>query len=249
MNTKVNKFVRKKRKKKIVKRIILGFFVFIIGIVIFIYKAPVFNLKKININGLVTVTNESLQEKLKYNIGKNIFTIDYNKMEKDLKENPYINEVKIRKKGINQISIDIVENNIAYYFESNGKIKSINNDGVIVEEVDSLEGRKLTKLTGIDLTEKGVGDKITEDKKLPEVLDTFYKMIEVMPEEFYFSEINISDLNDIVCYIGDVEVILGDSSDLIDKVNIALNLIEQGIISKGYIDMSFNGAPVIKQSE
>jgi len=249
MNTKVNKFVRKKRKKKIVKRIILGFFVFIIGIVIFIYKAPVFNLKKININGLVTVTNESLQEKLKYNIGKNIFTIDYNKMEKDLKENPYINEVKIRKKGINQISIDVVENNIAYYFESNGKIKSINNDGVIVEEVDSLEGRKLTKLTGIDLTEKGVGEKITEDKKLPEVLDTFYKMIEVMPEEFYFSEINIFDLNDIVCYIGDVEVRLGDSSDLIDKVNIALNLIEQGIISKGYIDMSFNGAPVIKQSE
>lgn len=249
MNTKVNKFVRKKRKKKIVKRIILGFFVFIIGIVIFIYKAPVFNLKKININGLVTVTNESLQEKLKYNIGKNIFTIDYNKMEKDLKENPYINEVKIRKKGINQISIDVVENNIAYYFESNGKIKSINNGGVIVEEVDSLEGRKLTKLTGIDLTEKGVGEKITEDKKLPEVLDTFYKMIEVMPEEFYFSEINIFDLNDIVCYIGDVEVRLGDSSDLIDKVNIALNLIEQGIISKGYIDMSFNGAPVIKQSE
>ncbi|MGG7143688.1 cell division protein FtsQ/DivIB [Clostridium nigeriense] len=249
MNTKVNKFVRKKKKKKIVKRIILGFFVFIIGIVIFIYKAPLFNLKKININGLVTITNESLQEKLKYNIGKNIFTIDYSKIEKDLKENPYINEVKIRKKGINQISIDIVENNIAYYFESNGKIKSINNDGVIVEEVDSLEGRNLTKLTGLDLTEKGVGDKITEDKKLPEVLGTFYKMIEVMPEEFYFSEINIFDLNDIVCYIGDVEVILGDSSDLIDKVNIALNLIEQGIISKGYIDMSFNGAPVIKQSE
>lgn len=249
MNNNVNKFVKKKRKKKIIRRIILGFFVFIIGIIIFIYKAPIFNLKKIDINGLVTITNESLQEKLKYNIGQNIFTINYSKIEKDLKENPYIKEVKIRKKGINKIGIDIVENNIAYYFESNGKIKSINNEGVIVEEVENLDGRNLTKLTGIDLTEKGIGDKITEDYELPEVLDTFYKMIEVMPEEFYFSEINISDLNYIICYIGDVEIKLGDSSDLIDKVNIALNLIENGTISKGYIDMSFNGSPVIKQSE
>ena len=249
MNNNVNKFVKKKRKKKIIRRIILGFFVFIIGIIIFIYKAPIFNLKKIDINGLVTITNESLQEKLKYNIGQNIFTINYSKIEKDIKENPYIKEVKIRKKGINKIGIDIVENNIAYYFESNGKIKSINNEGVIVEEVENLDGRNLTKLTGIDLTEKGIGDKITEDYELPEVLDTFYKMIEVMPEEFYFSEINISDLNYIICYIGDVEIKLGDSSDLIDKVNIALNLIENGTISKGYIDMSFNGSPVIKQSE
>lgn len=249
MNNNVNKFVKKKRKKKIIRRIILGFFVFIIGIIIFIYKAPIFNLKKIDINGLVTITNESLQEKLKYNIGQNIFTINYSKIEKDLKENPYIKEVKIRKKGINKIGIDIVENNIAYYFESNGKIKSINNEGVIVEEVENLDGRNLTKLTGIDLTEKGIGDKITEDYELPEVLDTFYKMIEVMPEEFYFSEINISDLNYIISYIGDVEIKLGDSSDLIDKVNIALNLIENGTISKGYIDMSFNGSPVIKQSE
>ena len=249
MNNNVNKFVKKKRKKKIIRRIILGFFVFIIGIIIFIYKAPIFNLKKIDISGLVTITNESLQEKLKYNIGQNIFTINYSKIEKDLKENPYIKEVKIRKKGINKIGIDIVENNIAYYFESNGKIKSINNEGVIVEEVENLDGRNLTKLTGIDLTEKVIGDKITEDYELPEVLDTFYKMIEVMPEEFYFSEINISDLNYIICYIGDVEIKLGDSSDLIDKVNIALNLIENGTISKGYIDMSFNGSPVIKQSE
>jgi cell division protein FtsQ len=249
MNTNVNKLVIKKRKKKKVKRIVLGVFVLIIGIIIFIYKAPIFNLKKIDITGLVTLTNESLQETLKYNIGQNIFTIDYSKIEKELEENPYIKELKIRKKGINKISIDIVENNIAYYFESNGKIKSINNEGVIAEELESLDGRNLTKLTGIDLTEKSVGDKISEDYQLPEVLDTFYKMIEVMPEEFNFSEINISDLNDIICYIGDVEIILGDTSDLIDKVNIALNLIEQGTISKGYIDMSFDGSPVIKQSE
>jgi len=68
-----------------------------------------------------------------------------------------------------------------------------------------------------------------------------------MPQEYVFSQIDIEDLNNIVCYIQNVEIMIGDSSDLIDKMNLALNAIEQGVISKGYIDMSFNGPPVIKQ--
>lgn len=247
MNTNVNKFLIKKRRKKLVKRIILGLFLFILGIIIFIYKAPIFNLKKINITGLVTISNESLQEKLKYNLGQNIFTLDYNKIEKELKSNPYIQEVKIRKNGISSISINVVENKIAFYLISNDKIKAINNEGVIVEEIDSLGDRKLTKLSGVDVSEKEVGSKILDSNELSEVLDTFYKMIEVIPEELKISEINILDLNNIICYIGNVEIILGDSLDLMNKVNIALNLIEQGTITKGHIDLSFEGPPVIKQ--
>ncbi|MCF0149236.1 MAG: FtsQ-type POTRA domain-containing protein [Clostridium sp.] len=248
MNTNVNKFLIKKKRKKLIKRIVLGLFVFIIGIIIFIYKAPIFNLKKINITGLVTISNESLQEKLKYNLGQNIFTLDYNKMEKELKTNPYIQEVNIKKKGIGTINISVIENKIAFYLISNNKIKAINNEGVIVEELDDLGDRKLTKLSGIDVSEKTVGSKIFDDNELPEVLGTFYKMIEVIPEELKISEINILDLNNIICYVGNVEIILGDSLDLIDKVNIALNLIEQGTITKGYIDLSLEGTPVIKQS-
>ena len=247
MNTDLNKLIIKKRKKKLIKRIILGLFIFILGIIIFMYKAPIFNLKKIKINGLVTISEESLQEKLKYNIGINIFAIDYNKIEKDLEDNPYIKEVKISKNGINSININVIENKIAFYLSSENKIKTINNDGIIVEEVDSINDRILTKLSGVDVSEKTIGNKIQDDEKLAEVLDKFYKMIEVIPKELEISEINIFDLNNIICYVRDVEIILGDSVDLIDKMNIALNLIEQGTITKGYINLSFEGSPVIKQ--
>lgn len=246
MNSK-NQFIRRKKKKKVIKRLILALFVFTIGIIIFIYKSPVFNLKKINLTGLVTLTNESLQEKLKYNIGQNIFTIDYNEIEKELKENPYVKEIKITKKGINSLNINIKENKIAYYFESEGKLKAINNEGIIVEELDSLEGRNLIMLTGADLTEKTVGDKVTDNPNLKNVLEKFYQIIELMPQEYVFSKIDIKDINNIVCYIGNVEIIIGDITNLADKMNLALNAIEQGVISKGYIDMSFNGPPVIKQ--
>lgn len=247
MNTDLNKLIIKKRKKKLIKRIILGLFIFILGIIIFMYKAPIFNLKKIKINGLVTISEESLQEKLKYNIGINIFAIDYNKIEKDLEDNPYIKEVKISKNGINSININVIENKIAFYLSSENKIKTINNDGIIVEEVDSINDRILTKLSGVDVSEKTIGNKIQDDEKLAEVLDKFYKMIEVIPKELEISEINIFDLSNIICYVRDVEIILGDSVDLIDKMNIALNLIEQGTITKGYINLSFEGSPVIKQ--
>lgn len=249
MNTNVNKFVKKKRRKKTIKKVILGLFIIIIGTIIFIYKAPIFNLKKINISGLVTLSSESLQEELKYNIGQNIFTIDYNKIEKILKENPYIKEIKISKKSINQININIVENKIAYFLSSNGNITTINNEGIVVEETDDIGDRSLTKLTGIDISDKKIGDKISEDNKITFVLETFYKMIEVIPEEFKISEINIYDFNNIICNIGDVEIILGDSSNLLDKMNIALNILEQKIVTKGYIDMSFEGKPIIKQND
>ncbi len=249
MNTDLNKLITKKRRKKLIKRIILGLFIFILGIIIFIYKAPIFNLKKIKINGLVTISEESLQEKLKYNIVINIFGIDYNKIEKDLEDNPYIKEVKISKNGVNSININVTENKIAFYLASDNKIKTINNDGIIVEEVDSINERRLTKLSGIDVSEKTIGNKIQDDDKLSKVLDNFYKMIEVIPKELEISEINIFDLNNIICYVRDVEIILGDSVDLIDKMNIALNLIEQGTITKGYINLSFEGSPVIKQAD
>lgn len=246
MNSK-NQFIRRKKKKKVIKRLILALFVFTIGIIIFIYKSPVFNLKKINLTGLVTLTNESLQEKLKYNIGQNIFTIDYNEIEKELKENPYIKEIKITKKGINSLNINIKENKIAYYFESEGKLKAINNEGIIVEELASLEGRNLIMLTGADLTQKTVGNKVSDNPNLKNVLEKFYQIIELMPQEYIFSKIDIKDINNIVCYIGNVEIIIGDITNVTDKMNLALNAIEQGVISKGYIDMSFNGPPVIKQ--
>lgn len=250
MNKKVNKFIKKKKRKKLIKRIVLGLFVFIIGIIIFIYKAPFFNLKEIKITGLVTISNESLQEKLKYNIGGNIFTLDYNDIVNKLKENPYIKEVKISKKGINKINIDITENKVAYYIENNGNFKIINNEGVIVEEVVDISDRTLTKILGIDVTNKKIGESISENIELPKALDEFYTLIENMPEGQMFSQIDLSNTNRIICYIGNVEIRVGDKENLLDKINLALNLINQGTIAKGYIDMSVDGIPpVIKVSE
>lgn len=246
MNKNIKEYVKKKKRRKKIKKLILFIFVVIVGVVIFIYKSPLFNVKKINIYGLVNLNEEEIQEKLKYTIGQNIFTISYNKIKDDLIDNPYIKNVKISKKGINTLNINVEENKISYYYQNGDIIKTINNEGLICEEVQSLEGRNLIKLTGLDLSQKNIGEKIVDNNKITSILESFYKMKEVMPENYSFLEININNINDIKCIIGEVEIIIGSDENLIDKVNLALNLMDQGIIKKGYIDTSFEGPPVIK---
>lgn len=241
-----NPLIKKRRRKRNIKRLTIGVFVIIIGIIIFIYKSPIFNLSKINITGLVSIKNESLQEVLKYEIGQNIFTIDYKEMEDVLLSNKYIKSININKSSINSLKIDIVENEIGFYIEDKGDMIIINNQGEIVEAINTVEDKNLLKLEGVNLEGLNIGDKISDRPDLEKVLNSFYKMQRELKDLYKITNINISDMNKISSKIGDVNIILGNYEDIIPNMNLALNAIEQKIITKGYIDMSFDGIPVIK---
>lgn len=243
---KTNPLIKKRRRKKMIKRLTIALFVMIIGIIIFIYKSPIFNLSKINITGLVSIKNESLQDVLKYEIGQNIFTIDYKEMEELLLSNKYIKSINIKKSSINSLEIEVIENEIGFYSEYRGDMIIINNQGEIVEAINTVKDKNLLEIEGLNLEGLNIGDKISEDEKISIVLDSFYKMQKELKDLYKITNININDIDKIYCYIGDVKVILGNYEDIIQNMNLALNAIEQKVITKGYIDMSFDGIPVIK---
>lgn len=243
---KANPLIRKRRRKKLIKRFTIGVFVIIIGIIIFIYQSPLFRLSKINVTGLVTIKNESLQEVLKYEIGQNIFTIDYKEMENTILNNKYIKSVKIKKSGINSLEIAIVENEIGFYVEYNDDIYIINNQGEIVEVIDSIEDKNLLKLESVSLEGLKVGDKINSSSELSNILDNFYNMQKELKDLYNITNININNSEKISCNIGEINIILGNYENMINNMNLALNAIEQKVITKGYIDMRIEGMPVIK---
>lgn len=243
---KANPLIRKRRRKKLIKRFTIGVFVIIIGIIIFIYQSPLFRLSKINVTGLVTIKNESLQEVLKYEIGQNIFTIDYKEMENTILNNKYIKSVKIKKSGINSLEIAIVENEIGFYVEYNDDIYIINNQGEIVEVVDSIEDKNLLKLESVSLEGLKVGDKINSSSEVSNILDNFYNMQKELKDLYNITNININNSEKISCNIGEINIILGNYENMINNMNLALNAIEQKVITKGYIDMRIEGMPVIK---
>ena len=61
-------------------------------------------------------------------------------------------------------------------------------------------------------------------------------------------EINIADIVNIKGRIGNVEIFFGDDSDLHEKMeNVYRILLSDEIkLTKGYIDVSFDGPPIIK---
>lgn len=256
--SKTQEFIRIRKRKRLIKRLIVGAIVSILAIVIFIFKAPIFNLKKVEIIGEKTVSEKEVQELIKGYIGGNIFSINYNDMKDKLLTNPYIKEATISKKSNNSLEIVIRESKVSYYIQDGDTYKVITNDGYYVEKLDSIEGRNLVNVVGVKDNGKGIGEKIIEDSSACMNLNSFYPILKSDLSEFRIEKLDLSNILDIKGYIGNVEIKFGDNSNLLDeydksgqietkgKMNKVLNLLEQNKIEKGYIDVSFDGPAVVK---
>lgn len=247
MNKKAEEFIKRKKRKKALRKIILGVFLLAIGVILFMYKAPIFNVKNIVVNGVVTLNESEIKEELQGYIGKNIFMINYKDMKNIIGRNPYVKDLNITRSGINGIRVIIEENTAAFFIKSGDVKKIISNDLVLLENSSSIDGKKIVELLGVQENGKNLGEVIVDNKYISTILNDFYPIIMEMPEEYMFTSIDVSDITNIKGKIGNVTVLLGDSENLVNKMNLVLNAIEQGVISKGYINVGFNGTPVIKQ--
>lgn len=256
--SKTQQFIRAKKRKRLIKRLILSTIVSIIVIIAFIYKAPIFNVKKINITGDKTISENELQEKINGYMGQNIFAINYDEMISKILTNPYIKDVKISKKSYNTLNVVITEGNVSYYIQEGEKFKVISNEGLYVETLDTIEGLNLVQVIGLKDNGKGIGEKIIDDENLCDNLNDFNPIIKSELSELRIEKLDFSNISDIKGYIGNIEINFGDSSNLLNeydkngkvnnvgKINKVLNIIEQKNMQKGYIDVSFDGPPVVK---
>lgn len=244
--SKAQQFIRIKKRKRMIKRLTIASIILVIAIIIFVYKAPVFNVKKIIFTGVTTVNESELQEGLKEYIGQNIFTVDYKEMKAEILENPYIKDVTISKKSNTVLNISIEEGKVAYYIQDGEKYKAITNEGFYVEELTTLEGRNLVNVVGVKDNGKSIGEKIIDDENTSKILNSFYPILKSDFSELRIDKIDISNSFNIKGYIKGVEISFGNNEDLEEKMNKVLNTLEQNKIEKGYIDVSFDGPPVLK---
>ena len=77
----------------------------------------------------------------KLQIGQNLFRFNKNKVEKEIKTNPYVESVSVKRKLPNKIEITIEERNRNYNVEFLNGYAYINNQGYILEiSEQKLEG-------------------------------------------------------------------------------------------------------------
>lgn len=244
----VKKFIKAKKRKKLIKKVTLMSTVVIVALFIFFTKAPIFNIKSIVFKGNVTISKDSLLSEIKDRIGLNIFTVNQKSIKDEILNNKYVSTVNVKRKGINTLQVEITEEAPVYYINNGNKLLIINNNLEILEEVDTIEGRHLVEIIGLDLNAVDDESRSDEVHSYKTILANFYPYISKNREEIYISRLDISNIISIIGYIGEVEILFGDDSDLHNKMeNVYRIMLDENInITKGYINVSFKGSPVIK---
>ena len=247
----VKKFIKAKKRKRLIKKLTLITIVVVVGGFIFITKAPIFNIKAITFKGNVTISSEVLLSEVSDRIGLNIFTVNERKIREEILKNRYVSTVDIKRKGINTLEINITEEAPVYYINNGVELLIINNDLEVLEEVDNIDGRNLVEIKGVDLSVKDDESRIDEFNSYKSILTNFYSFISQNRESIYLSSLDVSNIVNIIGYIGNVEILFGDDSDLYNKMeNVYRIMLDDNInIAKGYINVSFNGSPVINVEE
>lgn len=229
---KISQEARKKRKKnkriKTALKIILSVGI-ISGGVIFALTSPIFNIKDIKVMNNNQVSSDTIISLSELKQDENIFKFYKNNVINKIKENPYIENVKIQRKIPNKIEIEVKERVAKYSVDYMGKYAYINTQGYILEIAE--ESKDMTIIQGITTAEDEVvpGKRLNNDdlNKLEDVI----KILDSANEnglEGKVTSIDISNKNEYSIYIEkeNKKVHLGDSTNLSNKMLYVISIIE-----------------------
>lgn len=236
--TKKQEIARKKRKAflRLVKWATL--ILLLIGGGIGFLLSSFFNIKKIEIVGNNKLTKDEAISLSQIEIEENTFKLSKNKIEKNIKQNAYVESIKIKRNLPSTILIEIEERVPTYMITFANAYAYINNQGYFVEI--SKEKLELPIITGYATKEEDIqlGERLcTEDlQKLDDILQIM-KAAESNEIANIVTKINISDKQDYVLELKSEKktVHVGDTSNLSTKMLYIKEIIEQNKKIEGEI--------------
>lgn len=242
-------FIIKRRRKKALRRNIITL-IFLIAILITLsLKLKVFGIENIIVKGNKMISSEEIIRMSTLEKGKNIFYINTKSIIRKIHDNPYIKNVKISRKLPNTIILSVEERSAFFYGESNNKYFIIDRDSNLLQVKDEITNMNLIYIEGLNYNNAKVGEEILpkEDRK-NKILGDFSFLIENNTSGIDITSLDIKDILFIKVYHNNMCIIIGTSDDIEGKLNKAINIIcskPELSQSKGYINVSFKGNPVI----
>ena len=217
-----------KRIKRIVKVVIL--LCIIIGAIIFATCSPIFNIADIEVLNNNKVSSETIISLSGINKNENIFRFISTKAINNIKENAYIEDVKIKRVIPNKVQIEITEREPTFSIPVLGEFAYISTQGYILEIAKN--ELNLPIIYGFKTNEENitVGNRISEEDLIS--LETILRIVSVMKDnELYekITNIDITDKNDYSIYMQEEKktIHLGDASNLSNKMLYVVSIIEQ----------------------
>lgn len=220
--TKDEKIKRKNTKKVIISIIILLFIA--LGGTIYYLTTPVFNIANVKVSGNEKNSTETYISLSKINIGTtNIFSITNNGINKNIKENPYVEEVTMKRKLPNTIELYITERAVSYQIKYVDSYIYLDNQGHILEIAE--EKKDVPVIEGFSTIKESinVGQRLVEEDLIKlNVVAKFINHCKYNTIENKITDIDVTDETNYIVYFKEDKktVYLGDASNLNERLSL-----------------------------
>ncbi len=244
-----NQLIKKRRRKRGIKKAIFTIIFLTTVLIVVCLKAPFFNIKGFNVVGNKIISKENIINLSGVQVGNNIFYINSRAIKETIKTNPYIKDVKIKRKLPDVVIFEVKERNAYFYTQFKDNYFIIDKDTRLLEKRNNIKNMNLVRLEGIEVSNVKIGDVIYKEEDRHRILiNEFSKLIESNTSDINITAIDFKDMLDLKVYHNNMLIKLGTGNDIKDKLNKAFNIIaskKEFSKYKGYIDVSFDGNPVI----
>ena len=231
-----NEFIKQQRKRnRLIKRIkrivkftlLLGI---IIGAIVFATCSPIFNITDIEVLNNNRVSSETVISLSGINTNENIFRFIATKVSNNIKQNAYIEDVKIRRVLPNKVQIEVTEREPRFSIPVLGEFAYMSTQGYILEITQN--ELNLPIIYGLQTAEENItaGNRISKEDL--ESLEMILRIMNVMGDSGLsekVTSIDISDKNDYSIYMQEERktIHLGDGSNLSNKMLYVMAILEE----------------------
>ena len=242
--------VRKKKKRK-KKHYILRFLVFITFVtgLYFFFTSDLFDIQKITVEKNSYYTSEQIISLAGAKTGENLFEASLSKMKDKLLADPYIKNVKLKRKLPGEVVIIVEERKEDAAIPYGSSFVIIDNEGMVLRKSD--KEPTLTLLIGMTVKNMKSGTPLeVEDNSA--LTDTLKLLREVKKHELYFKKIDISKIV-VKAYIYDQLICEGTPENIMNNLDSLQEVlydlytkgIERGVIKMGS-DKYFSFSPLVE---
>ncbi len=247
---KENEKVRKKKKRK-KKHYFLKFLIFIAlaAGMYFFFTSSLFDIQKITVENNSYYTAEQVISLAGAKTGENLFEMSLSEMKEKLLADPYIRNVKLKRRLPAEVVIIVEERkeDAAVPYGSNFLI--IDKEGMVLRKTDTEPALTLLLGMTVENMEPGTPLKVEQNAQLT---DTLKLLAEVKKHELFFKKIDISNIM-IKAYIYDQLVCEGTPEDIMNNMDSLQEVlydlytkgIERGVIKMGS-DEYFSFSPLVE---
>lgn len=224
---KKKEFIQQQRKRnRLIKRIkrigkAVIFLGILVGAIVFATCSPIFNIANIEVLNNNRVSSETVISLSGIQTNENIFRFIATKVSNQIKQNAYIEDVKIKRVLPNKVQFEITEREPDFCIPVLGEFAYINTQGYILEIAQN--ELNLPIIYGIQTAEEKitVGNRIQEEDLVS--LETVLKIMNVMKDAEVLDKvtsIDISNKSDYSIYMQEEKktIYIGDGANLSNKM-------------------------------